>query len=432
MSKTFSFTATGDSFISRRLPAVLYEGFQSIEDLIKSGEFRFTNFEMITPDNNRTPSAVSGGTWANANPDVIKDIQRFGFNSVTWANNHTLDFLYDGLISTKYYLERENLIHAGVGMHLSEASEPKYLEMKEGRVGLIGITTTFHETWKAGEQRKDGPGRPGVNGVSWKNIYGISEEEMNVLKNIGEKTGINAKRNLDILEGFIDESSNKYVFGSDEFEVSEEYCKKTIMNPSDMNRIILSIQEAKERADYVIVSVHSHEMAGEDKDAPSQFMEDMSHTFIEQGADVIIGHGPHVIRGVEIYKGKPIFYSLGNFIFQNDTINYLPADFYNNYDLPLTSGVGEALSTRSRGDTRGLGINKKVWQSVIASWDFKDNQLSNLKLHPISLQGNKKSYNRGWPVKTENVEVLLRMKELSKPYGTEVIIENGLGKIELN
>lgn len=39
---------------------------------------------------------------------------------------------------------------------------------------------------------------------------------------------------------------------------------------------------------------------------------------IDAAADVVVGHGPHVLRGIEVYKGRPIFYSLANFIFEND------------------------------------------------------------------------------------------------------------------
>lgn len=429
LSNKFTFTATGDSFISRRLPDRPYEGFKEITDILNKNEFRFTNFEMTTPDDFETPSAMSGGTWANANPEVIKDIKRFGFNCVAWANNHTLDFLYEGLRSTKKYLEKEQIINVGVGMHLSEASKPKYVEMQNGRVGLIGVTTTFHDTWKAGEQRKDGPGRPGVNGISHRNVYSISENDMTTLKKISKKTDINAKRNLDVLEGFIEEDTSNYFFGNNEFKVSNNYDTKVIPDSDDIERIIKSIHEAKNRSDYVIVSIHSHEMQSEDKFKPAQFIEEMSKRFIDEGADAIIGHGPHVLRGIEIYKEKPIFYSLGNFIFQNDTVNYLPADFYKDYNLSSDSDTYEAISERSKNDTRGLGVNKYVWESIIVSWEFDNNQVSSIKLYPISLQGNLKNYNRGWPILSRDISVLHHVSDLSKGYGTEIKIKEDYAEI---
>lgn len=429
LSNKFTFTATGDSFISRRLPERSYEGFQYITNILNQSEFKFTNFEMITPDEFAIPSAVSGGTWANANPEVIKDIKRFGFNCVAWANNHTLDFLYEGLQSTKKYLEKEQITNVGVGMHLSEASKPKYIEMQNGRVALIGLTTTFHETWKAGEQRKDGPGRPGVNGISHRYIYNITEDDMTTLKKISKKTDINAKRNLDILEGFTEESTSNYIFGEHEFQISEDYGTKVIPDSDDVERVINSIHEAKSRSDYVIISIHSHEMQGEDKFKPAQFIEEIAKRFIDEGADAIIGHGPHILRAIEIYKEKPIFYSLGNFIFQNDTVNYLPADFYKNYNLSKDSDIYEAITERNKNDTRGLGVNKYVWESIIVSWEFENNQVSSIKLYPISLQGHLKNFNRGWPILTKDTSVLEHVSNLSKPYGTVIKIKEDYAEI---
>src|SRR5699024_8362515 len=103
--------------------------------------------EMTTPGKDKMPSAVSGGTWANAHPSVVNDLKSYGFNCVAWANNHTLDYLYSGLLQTKYYLEKAELIHAGAGSNLAEASDPKYIELPQGRAALIALTTTFHETW---------------------------------------------------------------------------------------------------------------------------------------------------------------------------------------------------------------------------------------------------------------------------------------------
>jgi poly-gamma-glutamate capsule biosynthesis protein CapA/YwtB (metallophosphatase superfamily) len=56
-------------------------------------------------------------------------------------------------------------------------------------------------------------------------------------------------------------------------------------------------------------------------DARVQFW---AHAVIDAGADVVVGHGPHVDRGIEIYAGKPIVYSLGNFIMQNDQVELMP------------------------------------------------------------------------------------------------------------
>ena len=72
---------------------------------------------------------------------------------------------------------------------------------------------------------------------------------------------------------------------------------------------------------------------------------------VDAGADMFVGHGPHVLRGVEIYKGKPILYSLGDFIFQNETLLRLPSENYETYDLGATA-TSTISTTRATTSTR--------------------------------------------------------------------------------
>lgn len=170
-------------------------------------------------------------------------------------------------------------------------------------------------------------------------------------------------------------------------------------------------------------------MKGENKYQSAEFIEEFARKCIDEGAHAIIGHGPHVLRGIEIYKNRPIFYSLGNFIFQNDTVNYLPSDFYEKYNVPQDKNVPDALSKRSKQNTKGLGTNPYVWESVIANWKMESGELKELTLHPIELGYGMKSYQRGWPILSSNDEILYRLQELSKPYGTSIKVENHVGLI---
>ncbi|RNF39954.1 CapA family protein [Planococcus salinus] len=432
MTEEFTFVATGDSFITRRLPTSQSTEFKELAELIGTGDFRFTNFEVTTPGKNPMPSPVSGGTWASGKPEVVGDLKEYGFNCVAWANNHTLDYLYNGLEETQKQLEKAGFVHAGVGGHLADASAPKYMETAAGRVALIAVTSTFHETWIAGEQRRDVPGRPGVNGLRYRSKYQTTEENLKLLKEIAEQVGINARRNLDILEGFLPEDpSGEVVFGEYKFSEGPESRLERAPEPKDMERVIRSIHEAKRQADYVVVSVHSHEMQGEDKQAAADFIEAASRTFIDEGAHAVLGHGPHIVRGIEIYRKRPIFYSLGNFIFQNDTVDFLPADFYAKHGLPADSNVADGIDARSKNNTIGLGTNPLVWESVIPRWKMKDGELTELHLYPIDLGFGQKRYQRGWPELTNNDKVLKDLQALSKPYGTAIDIQKHIGVVKV-
>ncbi|MDY0395505.1 CapA family protein [Virgibacillus halophilus] len=198
-----------------------------------------------------------------------------------------------------------------------------------------------------------------------------------------------------------------------------------------MRRLEKAIHEARRQADVVMVSIHSHEMKGENKALPAQFIEIAARNCIDAGADAVIGHGPHILRGIEVYRGKPIFYSLGNFIFHNETVTTLPADFYEKYGLDSRHNVADALDKRSDNNTKGLGVNPLVWESVIAKWNMKENNVASISLHPIELGFGLPRYSRGWPTLSGNQHILEKLQKLSQPYGTNIKIEKGIGVIQL-
>src|SRR5699024_291912 len=156
-------------------------------------------------------------------------------------------------------------IHAGVGENLAAASAPKYIDCESGRVALIAVTSTFHNSWIAGEQRPDVEGRPGVNPLRYSSKFIVTKEQMDQLKEVAASTYINADYNLAVKEGFEVHSNDDFKFDSYNFVVSATPGMTTTPYEMDMKRVIRSIKEAKRQADYVVVSVHCHEMEGEDK-----------------------------------------------------------------------------------------------------------------------------------------------------------------------
>jgi poly-gamma-glutamate synthesis protein (capsule biosynthesis protein) len=80
----------------------------------------------------------------------------------------------------------------------------------------------------------------------------------------------------------------------------------------DINKAALLVQEVKKKKDFVIINIH---WGVEYKSVANKAQQNLAHILIDSGADVVIGHHPHVVENLELYKGKLIFYSLGNFIF---------------------------------------------------------------------------------------------------------------------
>lgn len=414
--------ATGDSFVTRRLPEG-DETFRELAALIGQADVRFTNLETTVHRMEGFPSSQSGGTWAVAEPGVLDDLRRYGFNAIAWANNHTLDYSYGGLDATRRYLDKYDWVHAGVGRHLEEAAAIRYLELQGGRAALIAATSTFREAWRAGEQRSDMAGRPGVNPLRHTTVYRVAAERMAQLEAIAAATGINDEHELLVREGFAVREPDALTFGGHRFALGEPEGALTKPDRADLARMLRSVGEAKRQADYVLVSIHSHEMKNGRKEQPADFLVEFARACVDAGAHAVIGHGPHIVRGVELYKGKPILYSLGNFIFQNETVERLPADYYEAYGLGHGHVTADALDVRSAGGTRGLGVNPDVWSSVVARLSFKAGELEDMAFYPISLGFGRPRYRRGWPRLTEETAVLRKLQALSRELGTELALE---------
>jgi poly-gamma-glutamate capsule biosynthesis protein CapA/YwtB (metallophosphatase superfamily) len=431
MNEKISFVATGDSFITRRLPEK-DENFNQISNLIGSADVRFTNLEITTHNFEGIPEAVGGGTYAIAPPKVLQELKDYNFNLMAWANNHTFDYSFGGVEATERYLDEYDFVHAGVGENLARASEPRYLETKSGRVALIAVTSTFHEKWVAGEQRPDMRGRPGINPLRHETFHIVSSEKLEQLKTIAATVGINAWNDMLVKEGFaLKKEESAFHFGNHLFMEGDPEGQVTIPSERDIRRIRNSILEAKRRADFVIVSVHSHEMYMDDIEQPADFLKTFARMCIDEGVDAVIGHGPHIIRGIEIYKNCPIFYSLGNFIFQNETVSRLPSDFYEKYGLDNTHNVADAFDARTRNNTIGFTVNRSIWESIIPKWTIENGKLQEIKLYPIELGFELPRYRMGWPTMSANEKILEKLSKLSAPFGTSIEIKDGVGIVRL-
>ena len=121
-----------------------------------------------------------------------------------------------------------------------------------------------------------------------------------------------------------------------------------------MVRVEKAIYEAEFQSDFIVVSIHSHELSGMQKENPDTVLVEFAHRCIDAGADAVVGTGPHILRPIEIYRGCPIFYSLGDFVLQNENIPYGPEEFYEDYGLNSDSTMRELFQKRSKNFTRGM------------------------------------------------------------------------------
>src|SRR6202007_1730218 len=105
---------------------------------------------------------ITRGTYMQTPPELLADLKWFGINMVCTANNHSFDYGEGGLLATLRHLDAAGIVHAGSGRNLAEARMPGYLDVRGGRVAILAATATFRPWNRAGAQRADVPGRPGI------------------------------------------------------------------------------------------------------------------------------------------------------------------------------------------------------------------------------------------------------------------------------
>jgi hypothetical protein len=204
------------------------------------------------------------------------------------------------------------------------------------------------------------------------------------------------------------------------------------MNQGDLREILRSIRNGKQSSDFMVVTIHCHQgnyafqTYTYDNDTPD-FLIEFAHQAIDAGADAFVGHGVHTIRGVEIYKGKPIFYGVNSFIYQ-----YMSA-------TPQNPG-GPQTETEvemSEGATvAGRVSNPERMESLLTESRYENGRLAEVRIHPVDLgQDGSRPFSRlGLPMipaPDMSRRVLEKLQRLSKPFGTSITIENGVGVIRL-
>jgi len=428
--------AGGDTMITRRMSVFNEDGFVRLRKLFQEADVGFTNLEMLMHDFEHSPG-MAGGTFTGSDPKNLRELEWMGVNLVSCANNHSYDYGEGGLLTNLEHLRHSDLVHAGTGRNLSEARAPAYLDTPNGRVALISASSTFSEAGRALEQRPDIRGRPGLNPLRFNTTHVIDRPAFDALRRVNKELGLEAQRNA--LRNFkhpgaiAEDSDSRFVFLDKVFALGEEFSVSTQLDRRDLNDNLKWVRDARRMADWVMVSVHCHE-SGANRDEPPQFLVDFARACIDEGADVFIGHGPHITRGLEIYKDRPIFYSLGNFIFQNDTVRWQPSYNYDTVKLDAGATPADFYDARTDHDKRGFPADALYWESVVAHCDFKRESLNGITLHPIDLGHAQKRSQRGRPLLATSAvsrRALERMKRLSKPLGTDIRIERGVGKVRL-
>lgn len=434
---SFSFACAGDAIITKHVSQKTDQAFLEMVNLIRSADAAFVNLEVVTPRPPLIPSAEHGGANLGVPEFVLDELKWMGFNLFNVATNHSNDFTFHGIMDTMNALSERGMVFAGGGLNLGEARSPGYLDTSDARVAVLGAASSFVVGAPAGPSRMDMPGRPGISPLRVGYEYMLDAERWAALESIEEGLGLarvrreRAERDktAGLPEGVLDLLGQRFVRG-DASGIKEK------VDESDMEDICRWIHDAKRQAEFVVMSLHAHQGPDRRGNCPEMagFLPGVTHRFIDAGADVVVGHGPHMLRAIEIYKGKPIFYSLGDFYYVSSGIRRYPAEIYKGHGLPDTAtpaDVQDKSNMDAQGNPRGFAADERFWQSVIPMCRYEGWKLVSLELHPIDLNYRAGHRTRRGEPRLSDVEtgkdILRQLQALSDPFGVKIAVEDAAG-----
>jgi len=377
-STTITITLAGQSMLRSDLRETAPAAVPVIQGLLK-GDVMFTNLESAVAEKGE---ATQEGRGFLTPPEALDALKTFGFNLVSLSGNHAFDLKVTGIQNTIREADIRKIVHAGTGNNVAEAGAPAYLHTPKGTIALIASASGL--IVPGGRATAD---RPGVNEL-------------------------------------------RVEAGDKENEATEDLpgASGNTPNQEDSQRVLQSIREAHQHADLVIVYQHNHIFANhsfttiftegmDERLAPNDWLKKWTRAEVDAGADIVVMHGAPLLHGVEIYHGRPIFYDLGNFIYNlTPTLTYI--------DEPIN------------------------WESAVAYVQFQGKKLQSITFRPIALnnvgEGQPEIHNpytnnqfldtRGLPSPVTGARagyILQRLADASKPFGTAIEIKGDTAEVIL-
>ncbi len=440
----------GDIMPSRRLAVFNEPRFLALREILRNADGCFANLESMVIRYGEGTPAIRTGTHMVTEPELLEDLQWFGFNLLSCANSHSLNFGEEGLRLQNKYLDAAGIVHAGTGENLRQASSPAYLDTANGRIALIAASAHLpSEQNRAANQRVDFRGKPGVNALGYEVTFVVDKESFQALQRLGGSLGFDDQRQRMIDHGFHTDGQigaatrTEYKYRGDRYLLGETFDIRTACDENDVEENLRQIREARRQADCVIVSLHSQDLIGrswltakkrtEVTEQPD-FVHDFAHRAIDAGADVFACHGPHLLMGIEIYRGKPIFYSLGNLMMQNETLNHVPAYPFDRFGLDNRATPSDFFDHRTGNGTKGHPASPEFWQSVAALCRFDKGKLQRIELYPVDMGFGQPRSQRGRPMLADGElgqSILARVAKVSAPLGTVVKLQEGCAVISV-
>ena len=367
-------TGVGDMIYTEKISDFPEPDHQNLYRLMREADIAYGNLEMSLNDLPKLPAEFYDFKMGR---DFAWEIVNVGINLVSLANNHNLDYGPEGLKDCLSILDHSRISHAGGGLNYAQAHSAANVEVQNQK-------TKFALLSYYSPSRTPNPDEPCLATIDAPKIY------------IEKKDG-----QVETIEGPLE---------------------------SDIKAMEDDIVMAKRHAQIVMVSFHAHDVSHArsygypDKVMPNQTL--MYHKAVDAGADIILGHGPHVLRGIEIYKGKPIIYSLSNFVYQYRTPFKFPPDIVHQRDSQVERPTN--VSVYDRRDSR------QEMEAILVRFTINQNKIRRFEIVPVTLDDEGSQY--GSPRLANDKrgrEIIGVVQKLSEPYKTKITYKDWHAEVEL-
>ncbi len=405
--------------LANRLP-----GFAAVLDILRSSDICCSNLETSIIDITDFVGHPYGwdGDWPLlAEPAVAADLAAMGFGLFARANNHALDWGLEGMRETARRLDAEGLAHAGAGESLGLARRAAYAETPRGRIGLVSVATTFRPTSEATPECGTVRGRPGISALRLRQVDIVGDDELAMLRRFEPRPSQDA--------------GQVSAFGRT-FEAGPMRGYRHEIDQDDLAGVLRQIRQARQSADLVVVMAHAHETARDGyPELPSEVLKTFARAAIDAGADIVAVSGLHHAGPVDLYRGRPIFYGLGNFIW-SDLQEHLPKELFDlNRDLLANAFAQPEKATQAdlnAAMNADWFTQPEVFETILPVVRFDAEGFIEVIVHPIELGRDDPLTLRGVPRLATGEQadrILRRIRDASATYGCahEMTIVDGKG-----
>ncbi len=312
----------------------LSSSFVHVRDLLRGGDLTFGQLESVLSETGPLSSCTRMG--CSSRPEVAGVLKEAGFDVISFASNHALDYGRDAFCETLGHLKKAGLHITGAGENEKAARTWPVIDVKGTKVAFLGYCSILPQGFWAEEAR------PGCNPARGITAYVPVEHDQ-----------------------------------------PETPCRMySFPHPDDLEKLLEDIREAKAKADLVVVSMHwgIHFKEG----VLAGYQKYYAHFAIDAGADLILGHHAHILKPIEIYKGKAIFYSLGNFAMEEVT-DMLRDIRAKGQDMKTSKSHKEMMAISEGFKTTSRCFPMDCYMTMVARWTVKDGKVDSVGYIPAYL-----------------------------------------------